>query len=310
MKLKLIVAMCKNGGIGYRNDIPWKIKKDLIYFSNKTCGTYGKYLKCKETSKEPSSIKRNAIIMGKNTWFSLPKYPEPLRNRDNIILSTSILETSDKYLLKNETNIDSDLIMYFSSISRISYLMGFYNSSTEYSNLGNGVDASLEKYETYENREINRNSFAINNNSKYVNKRYDELWIIGGSQIYNSFINESYKKDSNILINEFCITYIDNEYECDTFFPIIENMNLYYITSFSKCESIDEKSGLCIPVYYIIFTLIENTEDIQKRYVEIINSKEYNECISKYYYYSKKEDNIQYITNDNAGIFSWCITKC
>jgi dihydrofolate reductase len=324
MRLKLIVAMCKNRGIGYHNDIPWKIKKDLIYFSNKTCGIYGKYLKCKETNKKDTSvhqenikqddnIKKNAIIMGKNTWLSLPKYPEPLRNRDNIILSSSILENSEEYLLKNETKMDSDLIMYFSSISRISYIMGFCNSSTEYPNLGNGVDASLEKHETYEMREINRNSFVKNNNTKYENKRYDELWIIGGSQIYNSFINENYKKDSNILINEFCITYIDKEYECDTFFPIIENMNLYYISSFSKCESIDEKSGLCIPVYYIVFTLIENTEEIQKRHVEIINYKGNgnDECTVKYYYYySNKEDNIQYITNDNAELFSWCITEC
>jgi dihydrofolate reductase len=139
--------------------------------------------------------------MGKNTWFSLPKYPEPLRNRDNIILSTSILETSDKYLLKNEKNIDSDLIMYFSSISRISYIMGFYNSSIEYPNPGNGVDASLEKHETYENGEINRNSFVINNKSKYENKRYDELWVIGGSQIYKSFI-----KNNSLQIVHFCHT--------------------------------------------------------------------------------------------------------
>ena len=29
-KLKLIVAMCQNRGIGNNNSIPWKIKKDLI----------------------------------------------------------------------------------------------------------------------------------------------------------------------------------------------------------------------------------------------------------------------------------------
>ena len=34
MKLKLIVAMCKNMGIGFNNNIPWKIKQDLIYFSS------------------------------------------------------------------------------------------------------------------------------------------------------------------------------------------------------------------------------------------------------------------------------------
>ena len=31
-KLKLIVAMCQGRGIGNNNSIPWKIKKDLIYY--------------------------------------------------------------------------------------------------------------------------------------------------------------------------------------------------------------------------------------------------------------------------------------
>ena len=56
MKLKLIVAMCKNMGIGFNNNIPWKIKQDLIYFSSKTCGLYGKYLKNKEKN-DPKTFK-------------------------------------------------------------------------------------------------------------------------------------------------------------------------------------------------------------------------------------------------------------
>ena len=118
MKLKLIVAMCKSGGIGYRNEIPWKIKKDLLYFSNKTTGEYGKYMRNLKNSTTNTSVavdkdlKKNAIIMGKNTWLSLPKYPDPLKNRDNIILSTSIPESI-------VCNSDFDLIVHFSSISRI-----------------------------------------------------------------------------------------------------------------------------------------------------------------------------------------------
>jgi dihydrofolate reductase len=112
MKLKLIVAMCKNSGIGYHNDIPWNIKKDLLYFSNKTSGGYGKYMRTIKTSNIDTSIKKNAVIMGKNTWLSLPKCPEPLKNRDNIILSTSTPESIIR-------TFGSDLIIYFSSISRI-----------------------------------------------------------------------------------------------------------------------------------------------------------------------------------------------
>jgi dihydrofolate reductase len=309
MKIKLIVAMCKNGGIGYRNEIPWKIKKDLLYFSCKTTGEYGKYMRnIKNSTTNTSanmdkSLKKNAIIMGKNTWLSLPKYPDPLKNRDNIILSTSIPESIT-------CSSDSDLIIHFSSISRI---MSFCISPGHVPIVENSRYEWLEKHEENEKCEINRNSIVKKNNSLY-----DEIWIIGGTQIYNIFVNGNMRKDNNdkdnndkdnnILINEFAITYIDKYYECDTFFPRIENMNLYYISSFSRCENIDDNTGLYVPVYYIVFTLIDcdNSEHIRKKYVECVGD------IGRgvYYYYMIKDDKCEYITNDNVELFMWCVTKC
>ena len=297
MKLKLIVAMCKSGGIGYRNEIPWKIKKDLLYFSNKTTGEYGKYMRKIKNSTTNTSVtvdkdlKKNAIIMGKNTWLSLPKYPDPLKNRDNIILSTSIPESI-------VCNSDFDLIVHFSSISRI---MSFCISPGPIPIVENVRYECLEKHEENEKREINRKSIV-----KKYNSLYNEIWIIGGTQIYNIFMNENMEKGNNILINEFCITYIDKYYECDTFFPRIENMNLYYISSFSRCENIDENTGLYVPVYYIVLTLIDcdNSEYIQKKYVECGGD------MGRYYYYSIKDDKCEYITNDNVELFLWCVTKC
>jgi dihydrofolate reductase len=235
-------------------------------------------------------IKRNAIIMGKNTWFSLPKYPQPLKNRDNIILSTSIPESIT-------CNSDYDLIIHFSSISRI---MEFCMSPGYVPVVQNERYEWLEKDEENEKREINRNSIV-----KKYNSLYDEIWIIGGTQVYNIFLDDNANRNNNILIDEFCITYIDKYYECDTFFPKIENMNLYYISSFTYCENIDENTSLYVPVYYIVFTLIDrdNSDYIQKRYVENVETAE------KYYYYSKKYDSCEYITNNNVKLFTWCLTK-
>lgn len=299
MKLKLIVAMCKSGGIGYHNEIPWKIKKDLLYFSNKTTGEYGKYMRnIKNSTTNTSanmdiSLKKNAIIMGKNTWLSLPKYPDPLKNRDNIILSASIPESI-------VCNSNFDLIIHFSSISRI---MSFCISPGHVPIVENSRYEWLEKHEENEKREINQNSII-----KKYNSLYDEIWIIGGTQIYNIFVNDNMRKDTNIIINEFCITYIDKYYECDTFFPSIENMNLYYISSFSRCENIDDNTGLYVPVYYIVFTLIDcdNSEHIQKKNVDCRGD------IGRgmYYYYMIKDDKCEYITNDNVELFMWCVTKC
>jgi dihydrofolate reductase len=92
MKLKMIVAMTKNMGIGYNNTLPWYIKNDLKNFSKLTKGN-----------------NNNAIIMGKNTWNSLPK--KPLPNRTNIILSTTLNKDLNDY---NNTIIVNNINELFS----------------------------------------------------------------------------------------------------------------------------------------------------------------------------------------------------
>ena len=76
MNINLIVAMCKNNGIGLNNKIPWKISEDMHYFSKKTSGNY-----------PGDGNKKNAVIMGRNTWESLPKKYKPLPHRFNIVLT-------------------------------------------------------------------------------------------------------------------------------------------------------------------------------------------------------------------------------
>ena len=78
MQFKIIVAMCKNNGIGIKKDLPWRLKEDLRYFSKLTKGNGN-----------------NAIVMGKNTWDSIGS--KPLPKRDNLILSKSLhSEMKDK----------------------------------------------------------------------------------------------------------------------------------------------------------------------------------------------------------------------
>jgi dihydrofolate reductase len=72
ININIISAYCKNNGIGFNNDMPWKFKSDLNKFKSLTTGN-----------------KNNAIIMGKNTWNSLNN--KSLKYRDNLILSKSIV---------------------------------------------------------------------------------------------------------------------------------------------------------------------------------------------------------------------------
>jgi len=46
---------------------------------------------------------------------------------------------------------------------------------------------------------------------------YDEVWIIGGAKIYEQFLEMHANKQ--IVIDEMCITKMEGNYECDTFFP-------------------------------------------------------------------------------------------
>ncbi|WP_282076485.1 dihydrofolate reductase [Epibacterium ulvae] len=64
--LTLIAARDKNGAIGKDNTIPWHAPEDLKAFQRETLG--------------------GAIIMGRNTWESLPV--KPLKNRLNIVVSS------------------------------------------------------------------------------------------------------------------------------------------------------------------------------------------------------------------------------
>jgi dihydrofolate reductase len=69
--MKLILACDPNGGIGYQNRLPWtKIQGDLPRFK-------------RLTDKHP-------VIMGRNTWDSLPK--KPLPNRKNIVVTSTPFE--------------------------------------------------------------------------------------------------------------------------------------------------------------------------------------------------------------------------
>ena len=75
--MEAIYATDINNGLSKDGVIPWKSKKDMSFFMNKT--------------------KNNVVIMGKNTFFSLPENVRPLKNRLNIVLTSNPKELSDKY---------------------------------------------------------------------------------------------------------------------------------------------------------------------------------------------------------------------
>ena len=188
MLINVAVAITGNGGIGLKGGLPWPhLKSDMALFSKRTTGA-GK----------------NAVLMGKTTWLSIPENRRPLKNRTNIIISNSLPTSS------------SSCCHVVSSI--------------------NDAIAHCEA------------------------AKYDEVWIIGGSRIYNEFLNVHHDKVHRVYITYVCTNgYSDGDrcgYECDTFIHIppdsylIEEKiynaieNCYYLTCVHKMHHVSDSNGM------------------------------------------------------------------
>ena len=72
----IILATDNNNGIGKNNKLAWRVKEDMEFFKKKTSFT-----------EYPNTM--NAVIMGYNTWISIPEKNRPLEDRLNIIITNN-----------------------------------------------------------------------------------------------------------------------------------------------------------------------------------------------------------------------------
>jgi len=110
----VIVARDLNGGIGKNGKLPWIYKDDMKHF-------------CKITT-ESIPHKTNCVIMGRKTYFSIPKSNRPLKNRLNLILSSTMKQSIDPivvfqnitqildYVNKNKNKIDKCFVIGGASV--------------------------------------------------------------------------------------------------------------------------------------------------------------------------------------------------
>lgn len=105
MEKCLIVAIGTNRGIGIKGDLPWHIPEDLKYFKNVTSGY--------------------PVIMGRTTYFSLPRHPLP--HRLNIVLNaggdpieevTCAMSFDEAYAAAEASEADKCFIMGGASVYR------------------------------------------------------------------------------------------------------------------------------------------------------------------------------------------------
>lgn len=77
---QVVVAATQDMGIGQDGKLPWKLPGDLKFFKDITV-----------TTSDPN--KKNAVMMGRKTWESIPPQFRPLPGRLNVVLTRS--ENSD-----------------------------------------------------------------------------------------------------------------------------------------------------------------------------------------------------------------------
>ena len=137
----IIVAHDLSYGIGIKNGIPWHLPVDMAYF--------------KEVTTKAENNKKNAVIMGRKTWESIPEKFRPLPNRHNVVLSKTV------------STIDGAIVA---------------------SSFNQGLEQCAE------------------------DPMIDQIFVIGGSQIYNEAI-------SHPKCDTLYITKVYKSHDCDAFFP-------------------------------------------------------------------------------------------
>lgn len=132
-ELTMIVAATKSMGIGLKGQLPWQgLKKEMAYFRRVTnrvgvsdvrlyldklfpytsMSVLQIYTPYKKLTQNQPPLK-NAVIMGRKTWDSIPPNYRPLKGRVNVVLSRSYPSTPSPSL----NDIKDDGPVHINSIS-------------------------------------------------------------------------------------------------------------------------------------------------------------------------------------------------
>lgn len=90
----ILAAAVPSMGIGLNGTLPWNLSKEMAYFRQVTT--------------------KSVVIMGKTTWESIPLKFRPLKNRVNVVISSTLYkDNSDIYKDDQALNIKNSPVLYY-----------------------------------------------------------------------------------------------------------------------------------------------------------------------------------------------------
>jgi dihydrofolate reductase/thymidylate synthase len=191
---QIVVAVTRSWGIGKDGSMPWKLSGDMAYFKALT-------------SRTADPAKRNAVIMGRKTWESIPERHRPLPGRLNIVLSRSAPPADENAASGGAAAPAAPAAA--APLGASSRAAG--NAAPSPASAGKAAAAagaavlharSLEDAMRLLERDDMRRSI-------------EHVFVIGGGQVY-----------SEALASERCaalhVTRIESDPDCDTFFPEVD----------------------------------------------------------------------------------------
>jgi dihydrofolate reductase len=205
-------------GIGYAGTLPWpQLKQEMAYFA-------------RVTRRAPNPTSTNAVIMGRNTWESIPRKFRPLKGRVNVVLSRDVegLQQEMHKYAKDGGELEGPLVA---------------------ASVGDAVRVLQARFRAVDDDD---------DGEEQGRGELGKVFVIGGAQVYRSALDGHSAgvgkgrdgdgdRDGEALCGRILFTRILTEFECDTFFPVkLEGQRAEGWVRRSK-EELDQFVGESVP---------------------------------------------------------------